>query len=209
MARNNYEQWRIDWQTRFLSLDPSALLQKLPFLTVSQDRLWVPYFDQRCAIRLCDGVLEPPEAWDTLSLMDEMNIYTLLWYSKPNAALCGDWLPFESLRDARAFGPAFRKGNLAPFAATFDGHGAALKTALERLGGLPLSTGDVGYQIQVFPCIPMRVLFWDGDEEFPAQCNLLFDRSATDFIHQVSEYVLPTVRRNAEHRLHSDLLVQV
>ena len=29
----------------------------------------------------------------------------------------------------------------------------------------------------------MRVLFWDGDEEFSAQCNLLFDRSATDFIH--------------------------
>ena len=29
----------------------------------------------------------------------------------------------------------------------------------------------------------MRVLFWEGDEEFPAQANLLFDRSAPDFIH--------------------------
>ena len=29
----------------------------------------------------------------------------------------------------------------------------------------------------------MRFLFWDGDDEFPAQGNLLFDKSATDFIH--------------------------
>ena len=29
----------------------------------------------------------------------------------------------------------------------------------------------------------MRVLFWDADDEFPAQANLLFDKNATDFIH--------------------------
>ena len=143
----------------------------------------MPYFDQVCTVRLLDGVIEAPDAWKTLSLMDEMNIYTLLWYAKPGACFVGEWLPFEQLKDARAFGPAFQKGNLAPFAATFDGHAGELKQALLQMGGLPLSTGDVGYQIHVFPCIPMRVLFWDGDEEFPAQCNLLFDRSATDFIH--------------------------
>ena len=58
-----------------------------------------------------------------------------------------------------------------------------LKAALESLGGRKLPSGDVGYEIDVFPCIPVQVLFWEGDEEFPAQCNLLFDKSATDFIH--------------------------
>ena len=183
MAVNNYEQWRIDWQQRFLSMDKALLLRKLPFLRISDERLIVPYFGLPCAVRLYDGVMEPPAAWNSLSLMDEMNIYTMLWYSKPGAALTGDWVPFEQLKDARAFGPAFRRGNLSPFAATFDGHAEALRQTLIDFGGLPLSTGDVGYQIDVFPCIPMRVLFWDGDEEFPAQCNLLLDRSATDFIH--------------------------
>lgn len=183
MAVNNYEQWRIDWQHRFLSMDPSALLCKLPFLTIENNRLLVPYFRHICPIRLTDGVIEAPEEWDKLSLMDEMNIYTMLWYSKSGATQTGEWLPFEQLRDARAFGPAFRRGNLAPFAATFDGHADALRDALLAFGGVPLPTGDVGYQIDVFPCIPVRVLFWDGDDEFPAQCNLLFDRSAMDFIH--------------------------
>lgn len=178
MAVNNYDQWRVDWQRRFLSMDKVLLLRKLPFLRISGDRLLVPYFRDLVAVRLSDGVIEP-----RMSLMDEMNIYTMLWYSKEVAALTGEWLPFEQLKDARAFGPAFRRGNLSPFAATFDGHAEALRQTLIDFGGLPLSTGDVGYQIDVFPCIPMRVLFWDGDEEFPAQCNLLFDRSATDFIH--------------------------
>jgi len=182
MSVNNYEQWRIDWQRRFLSMDISALLHKLPFLKIRADRLWVPYFHQLCSICLSDGVIEPPNAWGQLSLMDEMNIYTLLWYSKENARLTKVWQPFEQLRSAAPFGPAFRKGNLAPLAATFSGHAHELTKALLSLGGLKLPTGDVGYQINVFPCIPLRVLFWEGDEEFPAQANLLFDRSATDFM---------------------------
>lgn len=183
MAVNNYEAWRTDWRKRFLSMDLNRLLRKLPFLRLENKQLLVPYFSQLCAIRLSDGVIEPPASWDRLSLMDEMNIYTMLWYSREGAHLTGDWQPFEQLKDARPFGPAFRKGNLAPFAATFAGHANKLKHALLRFGGHPLPTGDVGYEISVFPCIPMRVLFWEGDEEFPAQANLLFDRSATDFIH--------------------------
>lgn len=183
MAVNNYDAWRTDWQARFLTLNPNALQRKLPFLRQEGQRLLIPYFTHTCAIRLSDGIIEPPAAWEQLSLMDEMNIYTLLWYSKETAALTGQWLPFEELKDARPFGPAFRRGNLAPFAATFSGHGDLLEQALLAYGGKPLPTGDVGYEIDVFPCIPMRVLFWDGDEEFPAQANLLFDRSTTDFIH--------------------------
>lgn len=183
MYVNNYEQWRIDWQRRFLSMDLADLLCKLPFLKLKCDRLWIPYFHQTCSIRLSDGVIEPPENWTNLSLMDEMNMYTLLWYSKTGSQLTGDWQPFEQLRSAAPFGPAFRKGNLAPFAATFRGHAQELTQALLSFGGLKLPTGDVGYQINVFPCIPIRVLFWEGDDEFPAQANLLFDRSATDFIH--------------------------
>lgn len=183
MATNNYEQWRLDWKQRFLSLDPLDLCRKLPFLSISQEHLLVPYFEQTVSIQLSTGVIEPPSAWGQLSLMDEMNIYTLLWYAKQDASLSGQWLSFEDLRDARPFGPAFRKGNLAPFAATFCGHTSALAQALNILGGRPLPMGDVGYEIDVFPCIPMQVLFWDADDEFPAQCNLLFDRSTPDFIH--------------------------
>ena len=44
----------------------------------------------------------------------------------------------------------------------------------------------------------MRFLFWEGDEEFPAQANLLFDRSATDYIHGES---IVTLAAAGVHRL--------
>ncbi len=182
MAKNNYDQWREDWRGRFLTLDKDQLLRKLPFLKEQDGTLLLPYLGKIYAIQLSDGRIVPPEG-ASLSLYDEMNIYTHLWYVKDEARLTGQWVPFEQLQNASVFGPAFRQGNLQPFAATFTGHLDKLRTALESLGGTPLSIGDVGYQLDIFPSIPMRVIFWEGDDEFPAQVNLLFDRSATDFIH--------------------------
>lgn len=178
--RSNYETWREDWRKRFLSMDHAALLRKLPFLKQEEDSIVTPYFDSICSVSLIDGTIHGPEP---LSLMDEMNIYTLFWYAKAEARLTGEFVPFSQLKDASPYGPAFQRGNLEPLAAAFAGHGDLLEKALLAMHGKKLPTGDVGYEIRPFPCIPMRVLFWDGDEEFPAQANLLFDRSATDFIH--------------------------
>ena len=168
---------------RFLSMDHAALLRKLPFLQREQNAIVTPYFDILCGVSLKDGTIHGPEP---LSLMDEMNIYTLFWYAKDGARLTGEFAPFSQLKNASPYGPAFQRGNLEPLAAAFAGHGDLLEKALLALHGKKLPTGDVGYEIRPFPCIPMRVLFWDGDEEFSAQANLLFDWSATDFIHAES-----------------------
>ena len=58
-----------------------------------------------------------------------------------------------------------------------------LENAFEKLNGLRLPLGDVGYQIDAFSCEPMQFYFWDCDDEFEAQANILFDYSATDFNH--------------------------
>jgi hypothetical protein len=54
---------------------------------------------------------------------------------------------------------------------------------MEAMGGKKLPYSDMGYQVDAFKCIPVRFLFWEGDDEFPPQANMLFDSSATDFIH--------------------------
>ena len=62
-------------------------------------------------------------------------------------------------------------------------HFPELREAFQKLDGRELPQGDVGYEIRAFDCMPMRFFFWERDEEFEAQGNILFDYSATDFNH--------------------------
>ena len=75
----------------------------------------------------------------------------------------------------------------------FDGRSGALEQAYLSLGGKKLPWSDMGYELSAFQCIPVRFLFWEGDEEFPAQGNLLFDAGATDFIHGESIVTIASV----------------
>jgi hypothetical protein len=36
--------------------------------------------------------------------------------------------------------------------------------------------------IKAFPRVPLTVVLWKGDEEFPAAASILFDSSITDYL---------------------------
>ena len=55
----------------------------------------------------------------------------------------------------------------------------ALKKHSLKLGGAPVSYGDVGMKFYPFPEIPVTYIFWGADEEFPASVSVLFDKTIT------------------------------
>ena len=83
----------------------------------------------------------------------------------------------------QVFDPAFQKLVLKPLAAEFNGRLNEFKAACESLGGEPASYGDAAYLITVCGKLKSSVIFWDGDDEFPATANILFDKNITDFTH--------------------------
>ena len=121
-----------------------------------------------------------------------MNIYNLFWYSKADARFQDRWVPFRDVKDAGPFAPAFEKHVLLPFARTFTGKTEQLLEAAKKLGADMVKQGDAGFILRCFDCIPIQYLFWDADEEFPAQGNILFDYSVTDRIHVESTVSLAT-----------------
>ena len=56
-------------------------------------------------------------------------------------------------------------------------------SAFKAVCGEQIKQGDAGYIFHAFDCMPVMMLFWDGDDEFPAQANMLFDTGITDFTH--------------------------
>jgi hypothetical protein len=53
-----------------------------------------------------------------------------------------------------------------------------------RLGGVPAESNDAGHAwtFKILPKIPVRLVFYEVDEEFPAEIQLYFDRSASRFL---------------------------
>ncbi len=180
---SNYELQCDQWRQRFLAMDQGALLRRLPELKVEGDYLTLRHFGRRLGVHRREGSVVAPDDAEPVSVNTRLNVYTLFHYCRDGARRTGEWLPFAQLKGASPFGPAFQKTVTEVFAATFSGRTEALEEAFRRMGGVRLPVSDVGFEVKGFECIPVRFHFWDGDDEFPAQANLLFDRSATDFIH--------------------------
>lgn len=52
----------------------------------------------------------------------------------------------------------------------------------ELLHGMPLSMADTAYRFQIAPRIPVAVLYWRGDEDFPAESKILYDKTIAEHL---------------------------
>jgi hypothetical protein len=179
----NYEKQVQQWEEKFLTLDQAILMEKLPELQSEGTFLTINHFYRKFGINKFTGKIIALSDDLPISCCEKLNIYTLLWYSSPVAHLTNKWVTFSELKGASPFAPAFQTGLILPFARMFSGNTSKLKTSVSALGGSFIGNSDIGFELKAFECIPIRFLFWEGDEEFAAQANILFDTSATDFIH--------------------------
>ena len=180
---NNYEKWCEQWREKFLEMDQEELKKRLPELQEEGNRLTLLHFGRKLGVNKDDGKIVAMEDPDPVTCYEKLNVYTLFGYVSPLAHYRDNWVRFDRLKDTSPFSQAFQAGVIEPFSRMFSGHVQELSHACEQLGGKRLPWSDAGYELKAFECIPVRFLFWDGDEEFPAQGNVLFDAGATDFIH--------------------------
>jgi hypothetical protein len=49
-----------------------------------------------------------------------------------------------------------------------------------QLGGIPLDMADCSFSFDIIGSIKIALLYWQGDEDFPAEAKLLIDSSVSD-----------------------------
>ena len=103
-----------------------------------------------------------------------------------------------SFRDFNGAGPlvvSFANNTNHLIASTFAGRLAALESACKGLGGQPVVdavSADLSVEFQALPGVPQYLSFNDRDDDFPAQSNLFFQRSAQRYLNLKSLFVLGT-----------------
>lgn len=184
MTQSNYEKVRADWRQRFLQMDCERLAARFR-LRQDARNLYLTYFSREYAVdRHTARItrLDRPEAEIGFDL--EMSFFNMFHYAVEHPVPSGELVPFRSVKRVYPFEAAYRRTILEPFSLFFAGHPEALRKALSALKAEPLPQGDAGGRLEIFPGLRMAVIFWDGDDEFPAQANMLFDSNITDYMHE-------------------------
>lgn len=181
---DHYAQIDDFWREKFTAMDHEALARRFR-LKWDEAFLYIVFYGRTYKVCRQTGIITDAENPETATTFDiRMSILHLFHYSKPDAAVCGRFVPFREIKGASPYAPAFQRSVAEGLAIPFNGRLEQLKKACLALGGQPISQSDAGFLFRAFDCMPVMLLFWDGDEEFDAQANLLFDAEITDFIHE-------------------------
>ena len=179
--QSNYDQVIENWRLKFLEMDQEELIRKFQ-LEADEEFLYIIYFSKRFRIKQKNGFITEDgksPGFDTV-----MNIYNTFYYSAAHPVASGNLVAFRQVKRVYPFEAAYRRTIIFRLQELFAGKTEELRKACEALGGTLLPQGDVGYVLPVFPFLNIAVLFWDKDEEFEAQANMLFDSEITEFMHE-------------------------
>lgn len=181
---SNYDKVVEAWRRRFLEMDAEALVKKFG-LEADDEALYVTYFSRKLRLDRKSGELSfTDQPKEKPGFHTTMTIYNMFHYAVECPKASGRLVPFREVKRVYPFERAYQNTILRELQNTFSGHVEELKAACKSLGGTPLPQGDAGFVLPVFPFLKLAVLFWDGDEEFSAQANMLFDSNITDFMHE-------------------------
>ncbi len=103
------------------------------------------------------------------------------------------WTAYRDFKDSGPLTVFFADTVEGAIASAFTGRLALLDRAVKALGGRPPMISlsyDLALQIPALPRVPLLLLFNDADEDFPAQCSILFEARAERYLDAESLAVL-------------------
>jgi len=192
MTVSNSERLYAHYRELFLKLNHAQIAKKL-HLTYDDNHLYVPFFNRPFSVNRHTADVDSPLYKDHNFYCEKLLILHHLYFSKADAENSGHMVAFRDLRECSDFEPAYQKTTLLPFASYFSGKTQLLKERATHIGGQLDTCGDVSFTVDAFPRISLQFIFWDGDEEFSANANILFDKHIAQFIHPESVSVLANV----------------
>jgi hypothetical protein len=114
-------------------------------------------------------------------LRDKILILDYLTHAD-GTSLRGKPITFQELGWVANYYPTFFSRVVKPLISGFGASSERLLDTAVKFGGLKAAFGDMAVTIPAFARVPITVVIWKGDDEFPANANILFDKSVTNYL---------------------------
>ncbi len=97
------------------------------------------------------------------------------------------WASFADLPDGRFYNQAFQGYTGAELARAFGNDLAGFDAAAQQIGGIRLAphpqiSGDQAFRFEILPRLSVAVVYWQGDEDFPASAQILFEQTTPHYL---------------------------
>jgi hypothetical protein len=139
------------------------------------------FINRSVSVSWPEGRITVSEGEKELSLQEQGLIMHYL-IGASGAPLTGDWITFREIPSGEFYYSAFVQRAKEPLVKAF-GHRPQLLLELgTRIGGAQSNQGHASLLLQVLPGIPVCLILWAGDEEFPPEGNILFDASISQYL---------------------------
>jgi len=93
-----------------------------------------------------------------------------------------EWISENDIPGGSTF---FRGPHLIPtsdISGEFGNEIDIFRNKCKKLGGTPLDMADASFSFEIAPQLYVAVLYWVGDEDFPAEAKILYDSTISDLL---------------------------
>lgn len=182
MARiDDYQQARDLAAGKLAKENFNTIAERCGFETEDAATMRVPFLDRVYKVSYPQFKFEDAAQTDAqVPLQEQVLILHYLQGARP--FLHKKWVAYREIPGAGFYFGAFVKRAVDPLKKVFGQNVTALQKAATRLNGTPIETGSAGFQFNVMPFAPVQLIIWEGDEEFPPEANILFDKSVGDYL---------------------------
>lgn len=175
-VQNNYEIQVEYAKGIFLKYDQEKIIEQFQ-LAHNEEFLFVNFIHSPYRISRATGSVERMENgnWMGTDFHEVMSIYDMICNEKGRPILTKQWSPIGNLGGMQNASAPVGANSFDKYGELFAGKQEALSYACEQLGGTKAPRGDVAYYLPLFDFLPVYLRFYDADEEFPAQIQILWD----------------------------------
>jgi len=132
-----------------------------------------------------------PQSPEDLSIDLKVILITYLLNAQATP-LVGKLVTGQSLKGGKTFFQGAHRFPLEPLIARYGRDAEGFLDRGLSLGAFQERYGDVGLRFVVFPRVPVIMVLWQADEEFPARLSVLFDASIEQHLPLDAIYGLVT-----------------
>jgi hypothetical protein len=147
----------------------------------SKEIIIVEFLNQEYQVTFPDIEISPVGGGVEVSKSDKVLIlhYLILASGVP---LSHKPIAFQELPEGASYLRTFTKRSIAPLVKHFSGEPERLVEVAKRLGGQKADYGDAAVKINGFKLVPVTLVLWGGDDEFPPRGNILFDSTISEYL---------------------------